>query len=636
MNFKDIAIKNFKWGMRKYISYLLCNSFSVMMLFMFSTLIYSKELTESPLIEKSFSKIFILPNVVLIFFSIVFITYSYSGFMRSRKKEFGLFMNLGMSIWDIRKIILVENSLIAAASISSGIIIGTIFARFFFLVMTNLIGLHSIKFTISIKSYFYSIGIFGGVFTLSLIATLISTIRYEIVNLLKSDREIELNKMHSPLFAITGLILLFGSIAALFKWFDGKTPLLLTCTIGIFVGLYITISQLGELILRLVKNKNNIYYKNLVLMTNLNYKFKQTRKIIFAISIMTIVIIFISGFYLSLVLSAKDIAVNNNPFHIAFIQPESNYASGSTISNIINDRSNSLLEHKEMEFIQADGDTIISEDQLSSATNKRINVNKGEYVKLVQVKGYSQKEKSDIYSNDTNYHSRGQLSSLKSQEYIFDILFNGPGYLFTQCIILNNDDYNDLLAKNIGWEKGKLSFYNFRDWKRTQPIVNKLEDTLKSLCKNSTSTKRMVYYSKVASRIGTYNENRQGAKTLFYLLSVLGVFFFVATSIILFLRLFSELDYEKAKYKKMYKIGITEDEIKKNISREFAVLFFAGPITGIPISIIYTIIFAKDTPAFIYKIVQCNFIISLIFLGFEAMYYFVSRKSYFREIIDSI
>jgi hypothetical protein len=636
MNFRDVAVKNFKGSMRKYISYFLCNSFSVMMLFMFSTLIYSKELTASPLVEKGFSKILVLPSVVLIFFSIIFISYSYSGFMRSRKKEFGLFMNLGMSIWDIRKIILVENILIAAASILSGIIFGTIFARLFFLIMIRIIGLQGINFIISVKSYFYSVGIFSGIFTISLLLTLISTIRYEIVNLLKADRVIESNKLHNPLFAVIGLALLLGSIVVLYKWFDGEGPLLLVCTIGIFIGLYITISQLGELILRLVKSKKNAYYNNLVLITNLNYKFKQTKKIIFTVAIMTVVIIFISGFYLSLVLSAEDIAVNNNPFHISFIQSQRNNVSDEEIKNIIKDSESSLLEHKVMEFVEIDRNIIISVDQLNSAINKRLNVNKGKYIKLVQVREYSEKEKADIYNNDSGYYNRGPLSSLKNQEYIFDVLFNGPGYLFTHCIILNNDDYNALLAKNSSFEKGKLNLYNFKDWKKTQPIVNKLEDTFRTLSKDSITTGRQGYYTRVASRVGTYNENKQGTKMLFYLLSLLGVFFFVATSIILFLRLFSELDYEKAKYKKMYRIGITENEIKKNISREFAALFFIGPIIGIPISIIYTIIFAKDTPAVIYQIIQCDLIISLIFLVFEAIYYFISRKSYYNEIIDSL
>jgi hypothetical protein len=636
MNFRHVAVKNFKGSMRKYISYFLCNSFSVMILFMFSTLIYSKELTTSPLVEKNFSKILVLPNVVLIIFSIVFISYSYTGFMRSRKKEFGLFMNLGMSIWDIRKIILVENIQIAAASILSGIVFGTIFARLFFLIITRIIGLRDINFTISLRSYYYSVGIFVGVFTFSLLLTLISTIKYEIINLLKSDRVIESNKLHNPMFAVIGLALLLGSIATLYMRFNGEGPLLLVCTVGILIGLYITISQLGELIFRLIKKKKNSYYNNLVLMTNLNYKFKQTKKIIFTISIMSVVIIFISGFYLSLVLSAEDIAINNNPFHIAFIQSQRNNVSDQVIDNIIKNDESSLLEHKVMEFAEIDRNIVISVDQVNYAINKRLNVSKGKYIKLVQVKGYSEKEKSDIYNNDAGYYNRGPLCTLKNQEYIFDVLFNGPGYLFTHCIILNNDDYNALLSKHSNYEQGKLNLYNFKDWKKTQPVVNRLDDTFKSLSKDPIPNGSEGYYIRVASRVGTYNENKQGTKMLFYLLSLLGVFFFVATSIILFLRLFSELDYEKAKYKRIYKIGFTENEIKKNISREFAVLFFIGPIIAIPISIVYTIIFAKDNPAIINKIIQCDLIISIIFLVFEAIYYFISKKSYYREIINSL
>ena len=598
---------------------------------------YSKELKTSPQLEKSIPKILVLPSVVLIFFSVIFITYSYSAFMKSRKKEFGLFMNLGMSIWDIRKLIFVENGLIGTASICLGILSGTIFSRLFFLIITRLIGLTDISFHIRLESYIYSIGIFTAIFLFAVLTTIIFTGRYEIVNLLKSDRTVETNSLSNPIFAVVGIIMLISSLTVLYKWFNGEVGLLLICTSGFMVGLYITISQLGGLILRSAKKRKKSYYNNLILMTNLNYKFKQTKKIIFIISIMTVVIIFINGFYLSLVLSAERIALDNNPFDAAFVQmPNQNNIQDKTINKIISDSKNGVVEHKVIEFAVIDRKVIISQYQLNLAVNSSFKVNMGSYIKLIQVNEYSEKEKADIYSKEMKFPDKDIMSSYNNQEYIFKKLFNGPDYFFTNCIILNNDDYSSIKNNNSGVEIGKLQLLKFKDWKETQPLVNILEDALKSTNESTTVQNSRNYFLKVASKIGTYNENKQGSKILFYLLSLLGIFFFIATSIILFLRLFSELDNEKSKYKKLHKIGITEDEIRRSIGMEFIALFFAGPAIGIPIAIIYTLVFSKDTQSMTPKLIGCNLIISAIFVIFEVVYYYISKNFYCNEIIESL
>lgn len=633
MDFRDIAIKNFKGNMRRYLSYFLCNSFAILILFMYSTLMYSKELKTSPQIEESLPKVLVLPNVVLIFFSIMFITYSYSVFMKSRKREFGLFMNLGMSIWDIRKLIFVENALIAAASIAFGILSGTIFSRLFFLIITRLIGLTDISFHINLDSYIYSVGIFTGIFLFAVLTTIIATSRYEIVNLLKADRAMETNRFRNPIFAVAGIIILLSSLFVVYKWFNGEGGLLMQCTIGFIVGLYMTISQLGGLILSLAKKRKDSYYNNLILMTNLNSKFNQAKKIIFIIAIMTVVVIFINGFYLSLVLSAEKIALKNNPFDAAFVQmTNKNKTEDRIIDSVISDSKNEVVEHKVIEFADIDRKILISQDQINLAANSSFNVRRGSYIKLIQVDEYSEKEKLEIYNNEMKFPDKDVLAYYSNQEYIFKLLFNGPSYLFTRCIILNNEDYNSIKTKNSRVEIGKLELLNFKDWKETQPLVNRLEESLNAFNQSYPDQR----YLKVESKIGTYNENKQGTKVLFYLLSLLGIFFFIATSIVLFLKLFSELDNEKSKYKKMHKIGITEDEIRKNIGREFIALFFAGPLMGIPIAIIYTIAFSKDTQSMTPQLIGCNLIISTIFILFEVIYYFVAKNLYSNEIIETL
>lgn len=546
-------------------------------------------------------------------------------------------MNLGMSIWDIRKLILVENGLIAAASIVLGILSGTVFSRIFFLIITKLIGLTDISFHISFNSYTYSIGIFAGVFLLAVFYTLVTTGRYDIERLLKSDRIVERSVGGNPFLAVVGIAILLASLVVLYKRFNGEGELLLLCTVGFMAGLYITISELGGAVLRIMKKRKDSYYNNIILMTNLSYKFKQTKRIVFAISIMTLVSIFINGFYLSLVLSAEKIAVDNNPFDIAFVQMlNSEDISREEISRVINESEPLLKERKAIEFTIIDRQPIIAQNQLNSVCNSSFNVSRGSYIKLIQINEYSEEEKKELYNNEMMFPNQGILASYKNQEYIFKRLFNGPEYMFTHCIILNDEEYNSIKSNNPRAQIGNLHLLNCKAWKETQPLVNSLQEALTASKGSTTQQGELNYSLKVSSKVGTYNENKQGTKILFWLLALLGVFFFIATSLVLFLRLFSELDSEKAKYKKLHKIGITEDEIRKSIGREFIAIFFTGPIIGIIAAIVYTLAFGRDNQTMTQQVIGCNLIISAIFLVFEVVYFFIARNFYCNEIVEGL
>jgi ABC-type antimicrobial peptide transport system permease subunit len=106
---------------------------------------------------------------------------------------------------------------------------------------------------------------------------------------------------------------------------------------------------------------------------------------------------------------------------------------------------------------------------------------------------------------------------------------------------------------------------------------------------------------------------------------------------VLFLKLLSDIESDKKRFNSMYKIGITEDEVKKQIGSELKSLFFMGPIIGIILAFAYTIIFNQDSTDnvrmyFIYS----NIIVSLIFMLIQVVYYFICKKVYCDEILEDL
>jgi putative ABC transport system permease protein len=111
--------------------------------------------------------ILIVCNIVIFFFSIIFIKYANSAFLKTRKKEFGLLYLMGLNNKDIKKIIFLENMTISCIAIISGVLLGVLFSGVFFKVILYALGIKDkIAFVITPISIILTIAIFSVVLLL--------------------------------------------------------------------------------------------------------------------------------------------------------------------------------------------------------------------------------------------------------------------------------------------------------------------------------------------------------------------------------------------------------------------------------------------------------------------------------------
>ena len=83
----------------------------------------------------------------------------------------------------------------------------------------------------------------------------------------------------------------------------------------------------------------------------------------------------------------------------------------------------------------------------------------------------------------------------------------------------------------------------------------------------------------------------------------------------------------------MYKIGITDQEVKKQLANELKPLFFIGPVIGIILAFGYSIVFNQDGAANLKKdIIYSDITVSVIFLVIQICYYFICKKIYCDKI----
>lgn len=651
MTFKDIAIKNFMGNLKKYLVYYLCNSFIIAMFFMYSTLIFNEKLWTTSQIEKGVLQMLIIPNVALAVFCIFFISYAHSSFIKWRKKEFGVFMNLGMTTEDIRKIIIYENIIVALGAILLGLLTGAVFSRLFFIVIASLLEVRGIAYTIGFKNFMVSISIFLGIYFVNLITTITTTYKFEIITLLKENRKVQNNKIGNPLLAFIGIGIVVCSSIFLYLEFMGRYQgqALLLSTILIPIGVYMIISQFGGILIKLCKKNKKAYYNRLIFITYINSKFKETRKMIFILSMLVTVVIFYVGFILSFCITAEKSAVDANTYDISYAEiKDKNVISNEKVKRIVVENNEKIKEHETLEFIYYYGTNkmpnlyiLMTDKEINKLGKTNLNVSKGKFISLCQFERKDETDKKNIEPLKLNFSLNSGTYELYEQEVVYKALFKSSNYCYSNIIVLNESDYNFIKNQKNICELGKFQLYNFSNWRTTKPIVKELKSELDIVNKNTKEIPPALNKHEnpleISSKIGSYNYNKQGAKFLLFTSGSLGLFFFIATAIVLFLKLLSDIDSDKKRFNSMYKIGISDEEIREQIGSELKPLFFIGPIIGIILAFTYTIIFGQDVTSDIRKYsIYSNLIVSLIFLFIQIVYYFICKKIYSDEILEEL
>ena len=639
MTFNQLVWKMAKQNKQKYLFYYLCNSFAVLFFFLFATVYFNEKIVEVKQID-SIDAVLIVPGVALVVFAIFFINYAHGIFIKRRRKEFGLFLTLGMSSKDFCKLLLLEGGVIAILSIISGIITGAVFSRLFFLVLMNSIGFAEVPFQMNVEMFQASIGAFLLVFLVSVGKTLILTVTQSLTKSLKSDRVAESLKFKSPLFGGVGIVIVIGSAFLLHYTYlnpnyggsDGS--ILLLFTILMLLGLYVALSQCMSFLIDLAKKSKPFYYRRLLFFSNLEYKFKQQTGILMLVTVMSMVTIFYSSVILFIYLATEDQVVKRNPYTVAFVETDTkNQITDDELVTIFDKKEHRMTEHVVLPVFEHtvqhsnnwyyDFD-FVSLTDFNKLTGSEKVLNEGEYIYFLN--NYPEHTYVDENMDRITIKVKGENVTFSQQEVFVDRKVN-IGYDY---YVLNDKEFETLKQHVIGKEY-TIHLVNTENWKNTSFAVAELEKRLKN--RNGANLEEMVL--DVRSRVKEYDVEKNAGAILFFVSTFLSVMFFFGTFILLYLSLFSDVERERKQYTKLFKIGITSKEMKANISKELAVLFFFAPLLGSCLAFVYVLTLAKDVGGLIQNpTLLYNFLsITIIYLVIQTIYYFYARRKMWQQLL---
>ncbi|MBZ9622354.1 ABC transporter permease [Clostridium sp. FP2] len=671
MTFSSIIIKNIKFNFKKYIAYFIANSFIIAVLLMYGSLIFSKEFMEASE-ANAFKGNYIPMLVLMISFSIVFISYTTISFIRYRGKEFGVYLTLGVTTKDLRKILFTENILILFASMVTGMIVGTLFSRLFYMVIGKILWIDNFRPSLNIKTYSLCIVIALIIFLINSIFQLIFVGKLSIMDLIKSSSRAEVGKSN----LIIGTIALIALIAAMYLFpkivkqeiFIGFESSILIIIIITIIAPYFVIGSLIVMVNRVLVNFKKTYNNNLLVLSSVQHKFMSYKNVIYLVLILAAAAItFISMTYSMYGTIEKNINIMY-PYDFGFIEnTKFNKISDQELKNIAQASGGEIKEHKLLESVNLmdyrsyEGKVmnygrniaVISQSNYNNHMNTNIIVNTGELVQVSNSNTDNKFKDSDVIINFNDLAKQEeQIAKLKEDKNArienFLATMDKDSYIYVDKSkkkyiegIYTNEFYS------LDYSRGTALIINDEDYKRIKEKLGPQVISYDHLIKLKGS-KDYKCFNSILSELKKLNHGDESLKPKFkqqileksirengfilFSSSFLGMMLLISSGVVLYFKVLTSVDEEKQRVKKLVQLGMTDNEVSKVLTKELAIIFFTPVVLAVSLityflSVIFGVVQNGD---YMFNKSLCVF---SAYIVLQIVAFFITRGRYISEVV---
>ncbi|PEQ27092.1 FtsX-like permease family protein [Bacillus thuringiensis] len=655
MTFRQFAFNNVIRSKRTYLAHFLSSTFAIMIFFTYALLAFHPNLQgdlAASVTINTFAKSGLqISQGLVFFFSFFFILYSVSAFLKTRKKDFGILMLHGMSRSQLNKLVFIENIIIGIASILTGITIGMAFSKFILIMSNNLLMIDK---GLPFYMPFKAIGItFGAFFLLFLFISLFTSRLVNVVQLVELIKAEEKPKPEPKasfwlsLFALIciglGYTAVFHSVNAI-QYKDMKYVLFMMATGVSFVvlGTYFLFTQLSVYVLRVLKKRENIFFKktNILTISDLVYQLKDNAKMFFMVTIISAVSFTAVGTCMGL--DNSSMAESDSPFAFSYQSHKNNQLEKEHLKIIESELNNGGFKFKQVAYSKKQiPDTLYNSNVLLSV------IKISDYNKLANVFGFEKESLKD--ENDSIVIPARKFANTKSNQNNFQLLYRNinqdmhinkiltPKELqdkIITLIIVPDAKYNQMIVDPEN-ARGESTINGFivKDWEKTKKVAEKIVTTLQ---KDNEGIHEPVLYNEqynFSSLISTWLMMKQGFGLASIMSVLIGIVFFTFAASFLYFRLYTDLERNQQQYKMIAKVGLSKPELKKIVSRQLALLFFLPIVIAITHS---AVAFTALQELADFSVLGSSVMVLIYFLILQIIYFYFVRSQYLKKMYKTI
>ena len=688
-----LSLKNIKKSFKDYAIYFMTLILRVTIFYMFNSIESQEAMmqvnqSQKMIIELMTQLIGFVSGFVAIILAFLII-YANNFLIKRRKKEFGIYMTLGMGKRQISKILLFETILIGIISLGIGLVIGIFGSQLMSILVSKLfeVDMTEFQFIFSKDAFVKTCIYFALMYFAVMIFNTISVSRYKLIDLLNAAKKNEKVIIKNPIICTIIFLLSCGVLGYAYYIVSAKAytltsfskiwPILVMGTVATLLLFW----SLSGLMIKSVQIRKKTYLKdtNMFVLRQINNKINTTVVSMTVICLMLFITITILSTALSIKNTMTRELVEMTPVDINL------YKTASLPERYVNRYGEEIVYTKEQiedsqESVQytlenAGLDMNLLKDVVEISTYTSPNLTWETYLKdvfdevkaqfpglaygtpelIVKESEYNKVAKlyglEEFHLNDNEYVMLcdfDNMVNIRNKELQMDGIITLCGKEYTpkykECksgyIMMSTSHTNTgiilvpdscPLTKDMQEQQILIANYNATTDEQKQEIenlfVNDDSFLIQNLDKNGIDLEG-------ATRISIYDGSVGIATIIVFLAIYLGIIFLISSSAILALKQLTESSDNKLRYSILRKIGADDRMINHSLFLQIGI-FFAFPIVIAIIHSIFGIQFALSTMSGIADAADLlpSIIATVLIIGFIYGIYFLATYFESKNII---
>lgn len=688
-----LSLKNIRKSFKDYAIYFMTLILGVTIFYMFNSIESQEAMmqvnqSQKMIIELMTQLIGFVSGFVAIILAFLII-YANNFLIKRRKKEFGIYMTLGMGKRQISKILLFETILIGIISLGIGLVIGIFGSQLMSILVSKLfeVDMTEFQFIFSKDAFIKTCIYFALMYLAVMIFNTISVSRYKLIDLLNAAKKNEKVIIKNPIICTIIFILSCGVLGYAYYIVSAKAytltsfskiwPILVMGTVATLLLFW----SLSGLMIKLIQFRKKTYLKdtNMFVLRQINNKINTTVVSMTVICLMLFITITILSTALSIKNTMTRELIEMTPVDINL------YKTASLPQSYVNRYGEKIVYTKEQiedsrESIQytlenAGFDMNILKDvvEISTYTSPDLTwqtylkdvfeevkaqfpglaygtpeliVKESEYNRVARLYGLEEFELNDDeyvmlcdFDNMVNIRNKelqiDGVINLCGKEYTPKYRECKSGYIMMSTshtntgIILVPDSCP--LTQDMQEQQILIANYNATTDEQKQEIENLFASDDSFLIQNLDKSGIDL---EGATRISIYDGSVGIATIIVFLAIYLGIIFLISSSAVLALKQLTESSDNKLRYSILRKIGADDKMINRSLYLQIGI-FFAFPIIIAMIHSIFGIQFALSTMSGIADAADLlpSIIATILIIGFIYGIYFLATYFESKNII---
>ncbi|HAT4282023.1 TPA: ABC transporter permease [Clostridium perfringens] len=654
MYFK-LAFKNIKKSYKNYVIYFLTLIFGICIFYTFNSIESQSVMME---LNEQKQSAFMMAEQLIGYFSVFIafvlgflIVYANNYLIKRRKKEFGIYMTLGMENGSLSKMIFLETLFIGAISLGIGVVLGIMLSQALSVLTAYMfqVDLTKFQFVFSPLGFKRTVLCFSIIYLVVLIFNFISVRKIKLIDLLTASKRNEKPTIKNLWVSVILFLVSVGILGiAYYKVIhDGIAfasfnalglPILLGC-IGTFIFFY----SLTGFFLKVIQGNKKFYLRdlNMFVMKQISSKINTTFVSLSFICLMLFLAIctFSGGLGINRAINAdlKDLTKfdvtfwSNSGENIESLLKEKNI----DISNIAKEDSNMVMydsEVKYSDFLSKEGMTAMKNYFPVANDNDILVIGENGYNNTLKLLG-----KEPVNLKENQYLAVGNIDEMK--KWVNESLESGKKINISgKTLEPANKKYENINLYNFTM-KGDILILVVKDslLEGLKPVSSRFNMMLKDNA-NTKEELENVRDQLVESQVYLITkkeiyDNAAGlGATMAYLGIYLGLIFTITSAVVLAIQQLTESTDNVERYRLLKEIGVDQKMINKAIFTQVGVYFMlplslaiVHSIVGLKIS--STIVGVFGNASIMPNIIITAIIFVIIYGGYFLATYLGAKKN---------